>query len=251
VTLRAPGFSSGGLFDCAASFVKDGYSFTLHVGERILQSPNDSKSPPGPWRLDAVKCTSGDPSIPGSAFTAAAVFHHIEDGREAVKTMEAASESTLPPPDGPPGDDSIFRRRDALGRPERNKPPRLALVRSDPATNTVEFVIPEEEVEWLEAWAGDEAKGVAAVPVKDENGNPDGFQIKSVAKGSRLEAAGFKAEDRVVSVNNEKVASTEQAIAVGKRQYDEGRSTFSVKAIRNGKEMNFTFHAPKKKPKKR
>jgi hypothetical protein len=252
VTLRSVSLSSMGMLHCTASFQKDGFPFTLFVGERIPVTPNDPDSPPGPWRMDAVRRIGPDTGPATGAFAAEAVFHHLEDGREAVKSMDASTSASLLPgsPDGGPGEDPIFRKRDAEGRPDRLQPPRMAQIRADAAAGVYEIEIPESEVEWLEAWSGEEAKNIAAVATRDEAGNPNGFQLKSVAKGSRLEAAGFKAEDRVISVNSEKVSTTEQAIAVGKRQYEAGSSTFAVKFVRGGREMSFTFHAPKKKAKK-
>ena len=148
------------------------------------------------------------------------------------------------------GGAGIGEERPAGGPPEKDRPFRAVLKSRDAARGVVEWELPETEAEWIEFHAEDQASKISTVPAKDAEGRPDGFVLKAVAKDSRAAEYGFKAEDRVIAVNSERVNSTEQAVAVGKRQYEGGTSTFSVKVLRAGKEMNFTFHAPKKKAKK-
>ena len=53
----------------------------------------------------------------------------------------------------------------------------------------------------------------------------------------------------MISVNGEKVNSTENAIAVGKRQHEAGTQSFKIEIERAGKVITKTYHAPKKKAK--
>lgn len=122
--------------------------------------------------------------------------------------------------------------------------PRPVPIRADPVRGVYEWELPPGETDWWGANMDDEVKKIATRNATEAEGG--GVILKAVPQSSRLAEFGMKAEDRVISVNDEKVTSTDQAVSVGKRQYEAGTSTFVVKVDRAGKIMNFTFRAKKK-----
>jgi len=248
VTLVSVVQSTDGMLHSSATLRKDKTTFSMRVGECIPLDPNEPKSARGPWRLDEVRAASYDPATDRTT-PSEALFHHVETLETALRKSESISGGSADlgghagaaaaAGDGP------IEHADADGVPRKDQAPVLRLVRADKEKGEYEYELPEREVNWLTHHAADEAKSIATTPVSEAEGG--GFRLKSVPASSRLAASGLKAEDRVIAVNGEKVASTEQAIAVGKKQYEGGTGTFTIKVERAGKVMNFTFHAPRKK----
>jgi hypothetical protein len=217
--------------------------FSVKVGERIQQDPTALQVDPvlTPWLLVDVREWDGR----GPKSPCAADFLNIQTGDKQTLEMIAGNVVSL---DNPPSKDiPPFGSVDPSGKPPRGQQIRAKPVRLDPANGVLEWNIEDAEVDYLDAWGDDQAREISAVTSKDAEGRPDGFILKAVKPGSRAEAYGFKPEDKIISVNGEKVVSTENAVATGKKQYEGGAKTFQVKALRAGKEMNFTFHAPEKK----
>jgi hypothetical protein len=217
--------------------------FSVRVGTRLPEDPFSDKSALTPWRLDDVSSGGKDPEGK-SILPSRAVFHHVETGEEQVlesAVQMGSLQSGMPtgPGDGGPVLPGPFRNAGGGAGPSPDQPPQFRLVNRDPANP--EWEVSDDELDWLGVYSDEEAKKIATLS------GSDGITVKAVPKGSRAEAVGLKAEDRIISVNDEKVSSVEQAVSVGKRQYDGGTNTFSVKVLRAGKEHNFTFHAPKKK----
>lgn len=216
-------------------------AFSLWVGERIPEAPGVRGSALTPWRLDEVHLGSG--SRP-----ARVLFRHVDTGEEKTREVVVGAPPSLAPGPGSGGTADLGGVSVTIaGVPPKDQPPRAVLLRADRAKGEYEWEIPESEGDWFGAWGDEEASRIDVVPAKDAAGNPDGFVIKGLRPDSRAKHLGFQAEDRVISVNGERVSSTEDAISRGRRQYDSGTSTFTVVAVRSGKELKFTFHAPKKK----
>jgi hypothetical protein len=222
-------------------------AFSVLVGERIPAEPTAIQEVTvlTPWALRSVSTGNRDPGT-GIATSATATFVNVDTGE--TQTLEVVHQGPGTLQGKPEGPGKINFRSDVSDRPPRNQPIRAVRgERTDPAAGIYEWELPEGETEFLLAWSEDEAKAVAAVPSKGPDGQPNGFTLKSVKPGSRAAEYGFQAEDRVISVNSVPVNSIEGAIAVGKGQYEEGKSSFQVKAIRKGKEVSYTFRAPRKK----
>lgn len=250
VTLVSVAESSEGMLLSSATLAKDKVCFSMRVGECIPLDFKDPNSARGPWRLDRV--TAGGFDTAGKTVRQdEAVFHHLDTMEEAVRKSDSVRGASLETgkdgPGGPTAGDSAFERADPTGRPPRNQPAVVRLVRIDREKNLEEYEVPEGEVEWLSNYASDEAKQISATPVSEKEGG--GFRLKSVPASSRLAASGFKAEDRVISVNGENVSSTENAIAVGKKQHASGTNSFVIVIERAGKVITKTYHSPKKKAK--
>ena len=212
-----------------------GPSFTLGVGEQVPADPGGPGKEVREWRLNDL--TSADAKNP-----ARAVFTNLETGEERVLTVEiGALVSIFGSPDANAAGTTPGVTRGEAGKVSPDQKPRYIPLREDKVNGVFEYEIPDDEAAFLGDYGDREASKVDVLPDKD------GFIIKGMAPDSRARSMGFQKEDRVVSVNGEKVASTEQALGVGRRQYDGGTGTFVVKILRSGKEMNFTFHAPKKK----
>jgi hypothetical protein len=249
VVLLSVSVSSGGMLQSSATLSKDKRTFSMMVGECIPLDANSGESnvPRGPWRLDEVRAGYFD-AAKNATVPDVAIFHHIDTMEEAIRRSESASTSILGVAGGAgAGGDGPFRVADGDGKPRPEQAPVMRLVRYDKEKGVEEWELLEGEVEWLTAYASDEAKKISATPVSAEEGG--GFRLQTVPAGSRLAASGFKAQDRVISVNGEKVNSTENAIAVGKRQHESGTQTFKVEIERAGKVITKTYHAPKKKAK--
>jgi hypothetical protein len=229
-------------------FSKGDRCFAMAVGEYLPKDPGNARTrrEVTEWRLDDIRLGGPDPK--GEKILPTVAVFHGPAGKEIAKEAMTHSEKDLPSKaadtGGLPGE---FATRQPGQKPPRDQPPRAVRVKFDPAKGEYEWAIHEDEGEWLDAWSDDEAAKIAAVPSKDAEGRPDGFVLKAVPAGSRAATYGFEAEDKVISVNGEAVASVEDAVAKGKRQHEAGSSTFIVKAIRKGKEVNYTFHAPRKK----
>jgi hypothetical protein len=217
--------------------------FSVRLGEQIKVDPtaNLNDPPYTPWLLVEVYAWDGK----GKEEPCRAVFQNIQTYAKETLEMKAAN---VPPLDNPnPIERPPIGILDPSGKPPRSQSVRARPVRMDPAAGVIEWEMEEPELDYLDAWSEDQASMISAVSTKDAQGNPDGFVLKSVKAGSRAEAYGFKAEDKIISVNGEQVTSTTDAVAKGKKQYEGGTKTFQIKALRAGKEMNFTFHAPEKK----
>jgi hypothetical protein len=220
--------------------------FSVRVGEKIPEDPADRGSPKcTPWRLEDVTAASAEGSGKSTAR-----FLNVDTEEEIVLELVTGMPGgsfvgTKTPTGG--GDARQWQTARADGRPDENQPSRVIRLRADKVKGEYEFEFPDEEWDWLGEYGEKEIGKFATVAYKDGSGNPDGFTLKSVPPGSRLADLGFKAEDRVISVNGEKVNTTEQAVSVGKRQYEGGKNTFALKFLRAGKEVNYTFHAKKKK----
>lgn len=191
-----------------------------------------------PWKLEEIRLpTEKDPAM--------AIFRNLDTDEERTLSAEPYKpglQATLPGAEGERKIDGVMGGREGVPPPDQQA--RFIRISEDKAKGTAEYQTPDEEVWFLENHSDKEVSKISTVPA---TGSQGGFVIKGLAADSHAKAAGFKAEDRVISVNGERVASPEQAVSTGKRQYEGGTSTFVVKIDRAGKEMNFTFHAPKKK----
>ncbi len=221
-------------------------AFSVGVGERI---PVDPAPPPGSplqftlWRLNSVRAGGYDAA--GQPLPCLAVFKNMETLQEQTLDMIAGNAVAL----DNPGDRNPIKPflENPSGKRPKDQPMRAVFLRNDIAAGVVEIEVPDTEVEWLGDWGGEEAKLISAVESKDASGKSDGFTLKSIQPGSRAAEYGFKPEDKVISVNSQPVSSVADAVAKGKQQYESGANIFQVKALRAGKEVNFTFHAPPKK----
>jgi hypothetical protein len=242
-------FASEKPYESYAQLLQTGLdrAFSVLVGERILAEPTAIQENPAltPWALHRVSTGTRDPQT-GIATSATATFVNVDTGEEQTLEVSFQGPGTL---QGKPDLTSkVNFRADEEGKPPRNQTIRaIRGEKHNPAAGIYEWDIPEGETDFLLAWSEDEAKAVAAVPSKGPDGQPNGFTLKSVKPGSRAAEYGFQAEDRVISVNSVPVNSVENAVAVGKGQYEEGKASFQVKAIRKGKEVNLTFRAARKK----
>ncbi|HEU4394284.1 MAG TPA: hypothetical protein VFS92_01885 [Planctomycetota bacterium] len=248
VTLVSVAESSEGMLLSSATLSKDKVCFSMRVGECIPLDFKDPNSARGPWRLDRVRAGGFD-ATGQTVRQDEAVFHHLDTMEEAIRKSDSVSDKSFGAsgPGGAAAADGSIEKADPQGGPRRDQPPVVRLVRVNAEKNAEEYEIPEREVEWLNAFASEEAKQISATPVSAEEGG--GFRLKSVPASSRLAASGFKVEDRVISVNGEKVSSTENAIAVGKKQHESGTQSFVVVIERAGKLITKTYHSPKKKAK--
>jgi hypothetical protein len=220
--------------DCFAQLkIGAGEAFSIGVGERIPEVPEDPDSEALTlWRLDGV-------AEGGAGKPASATFLNV-DSREK-KTLSALLATGKDFTKGPVSRTEIGGAKDAgIGDPDPKAPLRVIVMKEDPEKGEYEYRIPEEGGVWLAAYSDDEAAKVSV------QGGPDGITLKAVPVNSRAYDLGFRSEDRVLSVNGEKVTSTEDALAKGKRQQAEGASTFEIRGIRKGKEVKYTFHATKK-----
>lgn len=217
--------------------------FSVRLGEQIKVDPtaNLNEPPYTPWLLVEVYAWSGQ----GKEEPCRAVFQNIQTYEKQTLEMKAGNVVSLDNPN--PIDRPPIGIEDPSGKPPRSQSVRARPVRMDPTAGVFEWEFEDLEMEYLDAWSEDQAAMISTVPSKDAAGNPDGFVLKAVKAGSRAEAYGFKAEDKIISVNGEMVTSTPDAVSKGKKQYEGGAKTFQIKALRAGKEMNFTFHAPEKK----
>jgi len=221
--------------------------FSVRVGDLIPTDPWLWNSPPTEWRLNDVfvaKAPDKDRNSPGRQVQA--IFRHVS--KDEVQILES---SVILPRDLPSALDIREgtlpgQEEGVAGRPSKDQPIRIRLVSEDKDTGDVTWEVADGEVEWLGFYADDEVAQISAVPSKDAAGNPDGFTLKAVPRGSRAAQMGFIAEDKVIAVNGTPVSSTENAISVGKQQYEGGKSTFVVKVLRAGRERNYTFKATKK-----
>jgi len=221
--------------------------FSVKVGEKIPDDPADRGNPNTkytPWRLVDVYSASLDGSGKSTAR-----FLNFETDEEVVLELVTAtpggSFASSKSSTGA-GDSRQWQTARVDGKPVENQPSRINFLRVDKVKGEYEVEFPDEEWEWLDEHGEKEIGKIATAPYKDASGNPAGFTFKSVLPGSRAADLGFKAEDRIISVNGEKTNTIEQAVSVGKRQQEAGKSTFVVKGIRAGKEINYTFHAKKK-----
>jgi hypothetical protein len=223
-------------------------AFSVGVGERIAQDPTALQSPPQltPWRLNSVRAGGWDAK--GLPLPCVAVFQNMETFQEQTLDMIAGNAVALDNPNDEkkPG----IGQEDPSGKRPKDQPMRAVPIRIDVAAGVVEWEVPDSEIEWLGDWGEDQAHSISIVESKDSAGRPDGFTLKAVAPGSRAAEYGFKPEDKVISVNSQPVSSVTDAIAKGKQQYDNGANVFQIKALRAGKEVNFTFHAPPPKKKR-
>ncbi len=216
-------------------------AFSIRVGDRVPDPAGDGK-PLLPWRLEAVSL-AGERSSSSSA-----LFRNIDTDEEKTLTTEIYRIGVLAVlPGAETGGKTQGVGTRTAGVPPPDQPPRFLIDASDRAKGEIRIEVPEEEADFLGAHSDKEAGKISIVPYRDAEGNAAGFVIKGLSQDSRARDAGFKPEDRVIAVNGEKVDSTEQALGVGRRQYDGGTNLFVVKIVRAGKVMNFTFHAPKRK----
>ncbi|MHC4820844.1 MAG: hypothetical protein ACYTDX_03870 [Planctomycetota bacterium] len=227
-------------------------SFRVGMGSYVLKDPWGTEGPRGErtaWRLDRVWIEAE----PGAKLGERKENHlalFINDETEDTQQFEMDLSSGGFLSEGFDG----LELKD-IKVPFAEKPFAGRLIKKDleAANPVIEWELPEDEAEWLVTYSDEEAKklGFGESNTDDDgDGKPDGFVVKSLAPDSRAARLGMKAEDRVISVNDQKVDSNEQAIDVGKRDYDAGRSSFRVQIDRQGKIMNFTFHAKKGKGKK-
>ena len=238
-------FVAEDIFQSYALLLDKDAKVTVWVGRQIPLEPWRLDSPLAPWRLD-------DLSLATAKVPCRAVFHNTESGEEGVLEGDSPGESFSfeGRPAGAPGGGAAGAGPFGRGGGDGAAAPAAIgrQVRNDPARGVVEWEISEEGLDWMDLHSDDELRNVAAVSGKDGDGNPDGLVLKAVPAKSRLYELGFRAEDRVVSVNDTPVSSTAQAVDVGKKQYEGGTSTFIVKVDRGGKILNFTFKPPRRKP---
>ena len=215
-----------------------GPAFSLRVGEQVPADPGAPLGPVLDWRLEGVK-------LGGAKIPASALFRNLETGEERSLTAEISSGGAdlLTAAGSGRGGGTDIGKPSPEGRSDPNLKPRYIPLpaETDAAKGNFAFEIPEEEAAFLQDYSAEEAKKVDVIA------SEDGLIIKGLAPDSRAKSMGLKVEDRVIAVNGEKVTGTDQALGVGRRQYDSGTSTFIIKVLRAGKEMNFTYKAPKKK----
>ncbi len=227
---------------------KEPRGFSVGVGERIPVDPTTLQSPPQltPWRLQAVRAGSWDAK--GQPLPCVATFQNVDTLAEQVLDMIAGNAVTLDNPSEIKKEG--IGHEDPSGKRPKDQPIRAVLIRADLAAGIMEWEVPEGEVAFLGDWGDDQAKMISTAASKDASGQPNGFTLKAVQPGSRAAEYGFKPEDKVISVNAQPVNSVEDAVSKGRSQYDNGTTIFQIKALRAGKEMNFTFHAPAPKAKR-
>ncbi len=78
--------------------------------------------------------------------------------------------------------------------------------------------------------------------IQDTQDN-SGVKVMSVEEGSPAAKAGIKKNDLITSVNGDKVSGVDEV--TGKVAQSENGGTVDIKALRNGKEMNFQVKVPK------
>jgi hypothetical protein len=226
-------------------------SFAVQVGTRIPEEPtaNLKNKVYTPWLLLGAELARDKEGPEGRRVLESptrAKFVNVETNEEQVLTLEPGEIPVLSNP-------AAAATGPEIGTPaaDGRLPPGQAMtarrLKYDLVQGVVEWEVAEQEIEWLGDYSDAEAKSVATVESRGPDGKPDGFVLKSIKPGSRADQYGFKPEDKIIAVNEEKVTSTADAVSKGKAQYETGRTTFQIKALRAGKEMNFTFHAPKKK----
>jgi hypothetical protein len=221
-------------------------AFTVGLGERIpAEIGTMAEHPPlTPWRLNELREATWD-AAKKQAYPGAAVFVHIDTMEKKVLEIMAGNPTNILDSKEPPASGPGIGVARTTG-PTKDQPFRGQRVQTK-SENEVEWIMSEEEVEFLGVHSGDQAGRVSIVESKDASGKPDGFVLKGVPADSRAHDVGFRQDDKIISVNDEKVSSTTDAMAKGKKQYEGGKSVFQLKVLRKGKEMTFTFHAPKKK----
>ncbi len=219
-------------------------TFSVGLGGQIPADLSTTQDPPPftPWRLNELREAAWDPAAK-RFLPCAAVFIHNETFERKVLEMIAGNPPDLQNKEAPPGP-GIGVARPA--GPRKDLPFRGRRILTD-NPDEVAWEVSEEEAEFIATWSSDQASRISIVESKDAAGNPDGFVLKGVPADSRAHDVGFRQEDKVISVNNEKVSSTADAMAKGKKQFEGGTTVFQLKVLRKGKEMSFTFHAPKKK----
>ncbi|MCK6482250.1 MAG: hypothetical protein HUU06_09940 [Planctomycetaceae bacterium] len=220
--------------DCFAQLkIGAGEAFSIGVGGRIPEVPEDPKSDAMTlWRLIGV-------SEGGGGKPASASFRNLDTLE--VKTLSAVLAPVKDFTKDMQGGNDIGGAEDSVvGKPDRKRRLQVVPVKEDHEKGEYEYRIPEEDGVWLDAYSDEEAAKLGV------QGGPDGIVLKAVPVNSRAYDLGFRSEDRVISVNGEKVTSTEDALAKGRRQHAEGASTFEIRGIRKGKEVKYTFHATRK-----
>ncbi len=230
------------LFSSFAQLGRNGDANAMGISVRVgsvIVGPDPKADPTdADWLLDNVSLK------PDGKVTA--TFRNLKSGERVTLEgagMVATSEFKIA--GAAPGGRDL---QEAGGAPPAAAPrPVARLVRSDPVRGTWEWELPQEDADWFGGNLDDEAKKISTQVAKGADGQPDGIILKAVPASSRLSEFGFQGEDRVISVNDEKVNSVDHAIEVGKRQYEDGKGTFIVKVDRAGKILNFTFRAPPKK----
>jgi len=219
--------------------------FSVGLGSQIPSEPGAllDPVPVTPWRLNELRVPEGSDPKTKLRLPCAAVFVNVQTEEQQVLEMVVGN-FAFP-------DITEIQKGPMVGK-ERPAGPSagqgfrgVKIHNADPAVR--EWQLAEEELEYLDVFGSEEAKKVATVESKDAAGNPDGFTLKGVPAGSRAAEVGFKSEDKVISVNSEKVTSTADAMSKGKKQYEVGKTSFEIKVLRQGKEVNFMFHAPPKK----
>jgi len=220
-------------------------SFTVGLGGQIpAEIGTGQDSPPlTPWRLNELREAEWDAATK-QVLPCAAIFIHNETFEKKTLEMVAGNPTpTLQAKEAPPGPGIGVSRPPG---PRKDLPFRGRRIQTT-NPNEIAWEFSEEEVDFLETWSADQTSRVSIVESKDADGKPDGFTLKGVPKDSRAADIGFQSEDKVISVNNEKVSSTADAMAKGKKQFEGGTTVFQLKVLRKGKEMIFTIHAPPKK----
>jgi hypothetical protein len=220
--------------------------FSVGLGGRIPAEPGAIKFPVPvtSWRLNELRVPEGTDPKTKQPLPCAAVFVNVETEEQQVLEMVPGNNIELENPETQKGGQMIGVPRPpgpTLGQTFQGVKVKAA------NAGDVAWEIGEEELEYLDVFGAEEAKKISTVESKDGEGNPDGFTLKGVPAGSRAADVGFKAEDKVISVNDEKVTSTADAMSKGKKQYEVGKTSFEIKVLRQGKEVNFMFHAPPKK----
>jgi hypothetical protein len=229
-------------------FVQGGapVTFTVGLGCQIPAEIGTAQEfpPLTPWRLNELVETPWDPKSKQPT-KCAAVFIHNETGERKVLEMDAGNPIVLQAPEAPSGAGIGTLRQSG---PDRKQPFRGRQIQTG-SPDRIEWEVAEEELDYLEVWSSDQVSRISAVEAKDDSGAPDGFVLKGVPADTRAYEVGFRQEDKIISVNDEKVSSTADAMAKGKKQFDGGTTVFQLKVLRKGREMTWTFHAPKKKAK--